>query len=264
MTETQAAVVTPADRMLVKGLMTGSWVAQACYVTAKLGIPDLLTDGARPVEDLAAALEVDELALYRVLRALSTVDLVAEEKPRCFGLTPSGHALRSDVPGSLKPGVVMFGEQVFPLFTELEHTVRTGEPAFQKIHGLPFYEYMAKAPERSAEMVTARSEAAGVPAVLAKCDLSEARTIADLGGGNGTVLAEVLKTHPEAEGLLLERPEVLDLARPVLQEAGVEDRCELVAGDFFQELPTADAYLVARVLRNWEDDKALQIGRAHV
>lgn len=259
MTETQGAAVTPADRMLVKGLMTGSWVAQACYVTAKLGIPDLLVDGARSVEDLAAAVEADELALYRVLRALSTVDVVVEEKPRCFGLTPTGHALRPDVPGSLHPGVLMFGEQVFPLFTELEHTVRTGEPAFEKIHGQPFYAYMAAAPERSAAMVAARSEAAGVPAVLAKCDLDGAKTVADLGGGNGSVLAEVLKAQPGARGLLLERPEVVELARPVLRAAAVEERCELLAGDFFEEIPAADAYLAVRVLRNWDDDQALRL-----
>lgn len=243
-------------RRKLLGILSGSLPAQGCYALAKLGVADLLADGPRPVRELAAACGADPQALGRLLRALASMGLFRQTAPDTYALTSVTELLRSEVPGSLRHTAVMHGEEVFRSFAEIMHTVHTGQPAFDKVHGRTFYDHLAEYPDTAATFAAAMGSER-VPAVLAECDLSGVGTVVDVGGGDGGLLAELLAAHPDLHGVLLELPDAVRAARKRLADAGVADRVDLVEGDFFDRVPTGgDAYVLARVLHNWTDEHA--------
>ncbi|MDH6109419.1 cyclopropane fatty-acyl-phospholipid synthase-like methyltransferase [Kitasatospora sp. MAP12-15] len=251
------------ERATLFAVLTGGWIAQACYAIAKLGVPDLLADGPRTADDLAAACGADPRALNRTLRALSASDLLRETAPRTYALTATTRLLCSDYRRSSRPTALMFGEEVHGAFGEIMHTLRTGRPAFEQLHDIPFYDYLGEHPQAAETFHTAMG-AAAVPAALATCDLGRLGTLVDIGGGEGGLLAKVLARHREARGVLVELPETLGLARARLTEAGCADRVDFVAGSFFDPdtVPRgADVYTLSRVLHNWDDVGAATILR---
>jgi SAM-dependent methyltransferase len=243
-------------RRKLLGILSGSWVAQACYAVAKLGLPDALASGPRPVAELAAVCGADSRVLNRLLRAMVSVGLFRQTAPGTYGLTSVSELLRSDVPGSLRQMAVLDGEEVFRSFAEIMHTVRTGAPAFESIYGEPFYTYLSGQPQLAATFAEAMS-GAQVAAALTRCDLSGVARLVDVGGGSGTLLTEALLRHPGLRGVLLELPEAVRQAKVTVADAGVDDRAELVEGDFFEFVPAGgDLYVLARVLHNWVDERA--------
>jgi O-methyltransferase/methyltransferase family protein len=250
------AVTEGFARRKLLGILSGSLPAQACYAVAKLGVADLLAGGPRPVRELAAACGADPRALRRILRALSSMGLFRHTAPDTYALTPVSELLRSDVPGSLRHTAVMHGEEVFRSFAEIMHTVHTGQPAFDKVHGRTFYDHLAAHPDTAATFAAAMGSER-VPAVLAAGDLGGVGMVVDVGGGDGGLLAELLTTHPSMHGVLLELPDAVRAARKRFAEAGVAERVDLVEGDFFDRVPPGgDLYLLARVLHNWTDEHA--------
>jgi SAM-dependent methyltransferase len=250
-----------ADRMRLFGILSSPWIAQSCYALVKLGIPDLMAAGPRPVAELAASAGADPRALHRLLRALSAVGLVHEAPPGSYGLTTLAQPLRSGVPRSNRDAAIMFGEEVFRSFADITYTLRTGKPAFEKVYGQPFYDYLAGHPDAAQTFGTAMG-GAGVPAVLSGCDFGGPRTVVDVGGGNGALLARVLRAHPQARGILLDRPAAAAQAKDRLTQAGVADRAEIVEASFFDEMPGgADVYVLCRVLHNWADEEAVALLR---
>jgi hypothetical protein len=248
-------------RRRLLGTLSASVPAQCVYALAKLGVPDLLAAGPRTVTDLAAAAGADPQALRRMLRALSSMSLFRQTAPDTYALTSAAELLRADVPGSLRQTAIMHGEAVYRSFAEIMHTVHTGEPAFEKVHGQPFYDYLAAHPA-IAEVFAEAMGSEPVAGLLAEVDLSGVRTLVDVGGGNGGLLAEVLTAHPGMRGVLLELPDSIRAARPRLTKAGVLDRVELLEGNFFDDIPAGgDVYVLARVLHNWTDGHAETILR---
>jgi O-methyltransferase domain len=246
-------------RRKLLGILSGSWLAQAIYAVAKLGVPELLAAGPRPAAELAEATGADPLALYRLLRALSLNGLFQQTGPDTFALNAAAELLRPDVPDSVYLNALMQGEEVFGAFAEIMYSVRTGHPSFEKIYGRGFYEYLDDNPV-AARVFNESMGAQPVPAALSTRDWSGSATVVDVGGGNGALLAEVLGAAPGLRGVLLERPEALELARDKLTGAGLAGRVEFVAGDFFARVPGGgDTYLLARVLHNWTDDGASRI-----
>ena len=251
----------PADRASLLRVLSGSWLAQCCYALAKLGIPDLLAGGPRPAADLARESGTDPRALHRVLRALAGAGILAETADGAFALSPMAEPLKSGVPRSSRDAAVMFGEEVFRSFVEIVYTLQTGRPAFDKVYGMPFYDYLERNP-RAAETFSVAMAGAAVPAALATCDLDGVGVVADIGGGEGGLLGRVLRAHPNARGILLDLPQAVARARTRLAVAGVADRVEFVAGSFFERVPAgADAYVLCRVLHNWPDEDALRLLR---
>jgi hypothetical protein len=266
----------PAARAM--RLLTGAWIARAVQVATLVGVPDALADGPLPLAELAARTGTRPDPLYRVLRALATVGVVAEEAgdaggtpadgtpdPR-FRLADVGTCLRSDVPGSLGPFAVMSGSDwVWRSWGAMEHTLRTGETAFDSVFGSPLFDYYAGHPDAAAvgaAGLTSRS-AAENDAILAACDLGAARRIVDVGGGEGTLLRAVLRAHPGTTGVLLEMPHVVEFARRAVAGAPEAGRAEFVAGDFFAEVPGGgDVYLLKKVLHDWADEPAAAILRS--
>ena len=220
-------------------MITGAWVAQAVYIAAQLGVADLLAaEGPGTAEDLAARVDADADALYRVLRALAGVGVFSEGDNGAFALTPLAECLRSDVPQSQRAFAIMMGERwVWRSWGEALHSVRTGEPAFEHVYGMPLFDYYSEHPEAArvgAAGLSARSGGENA-AVLAAYDFTAVDSVTDVGGGEGSLLRTVLGAHPHLRGVLFEMPHVVEMARTALASAPEFERCEFVAGDFFGE-----------------------------
>jgi O-methyltransferase domain/Dimerisation domain len=242
----------------------GYQLSQALYVAAKLGVADVLGSDALDAEAIARAVDVRAPVLRRVLRALVAAGVFTELEDGRFANNDAAAALRADAPGRIRDVVINFGEEMYRSFGELLHTVRTGETAFDVVYGAPLFEYYAANPEVEAS-AAARMLARTLPAAseFAGSDvLRDARTVVDVGGGTGTLLAKVLAHRPEIDGVLVERPGMLALAGRYLSDQGVADRCELVEGDFFASVPAGgDVYVLKSVLHDWDDERCVAILR---
>jgi hypothetical protein len=246
-------------RRKLLGMLSGSWLAQACYAIVTLGIPDLLAGGPRTAEDLAAATGAEPRVLARLLRALAAAGVFKQIPTQGYALTSVGDLLRSDVDGSAATIALMHGDQVYRAFGDIMHTVRTGEPAFAHVYGLPFYDYLDANPAAAA-IFNASMGDQPVPAGFGECDLTGIGHLVDVGGGNGSLLAEVLARHPAMHGTLVERADAAAAARSRFAAADLDGRTTVVESDFFAGVPSgADAYVLARILHNWNDGHALDI-----
>lgn len=259
---TDASAVPPPVTLLQ--MMTGYWPAQALYVAAKLGVADLLADGPTSCADLATATHTHAPSLHRMLRALASVGVFTETAPGTFALTPLADLLRTAVPGSMRALAITYNEEQYRAWGELLHSVKTGGVAFEHLYGMPVFEYFAQHPEADRvfndAMIGWSNQVAG--AVADTYDFSPFRTVVDVGGGYGTLLAAILRSNPNARGILFDQPHVIAGAEGLLTAAGVADRCATVGGDFFTaELPEGDAYVLAQILHDWDDDRCMAILR---
>ena len=252
-----------AARAALIQMISGGRVAQAVYVAARLKIADLLADGPRTATELATLSEAHPPSLYRLLRALASLGVFAEGPDGTFSLTPRANFLRSDVPGSVRPGAVyLAGPYRWRCMGELLHSVRTGQTVPQHLYGVDEWEYLARHPEDAAvfnEAMTANTRQQ-IPAILEAYDFSGIDSLVDIAGGHGALLAAVLRVYPQMYGVLFDQPHVVEGAPDVLEESGVADRCRIVGGDMFGELPSGGgAYLLKLILHDWDDNHAAQI-----
>jgi multifunctional cyclase/dehydratase/O-methyltransferase len=249
--------VEPPEQTILR-IARGYQLSQALYVAAKLGVADVLATRPLAAEAIADAVGARASQLRRVLRALVAAGVFRELEDGRFASNDAAAVLRADAPGRSREVVVNFGEEMYRSFGELLHTVRSGETAFDSVYGAPLFEYYAANPKTEAS-AAARMLARTLPVArefAASNVLHGARTLVDVGGGTGTLVAEVLRHRPEIAGTLLERPGMLALARECLSEQGVADRCELVEGDFFSSVPAGgDVYVLKSILHDWDDSR---------
>jgi hypothetical protein len=223
-------------------------------VAARLGLADELAGGPRSAAELAAATGARPEPVRRILRGLAAEGVLAEEDGR-FALTELGGALRSDAPDSLRGAAIARGELYYGAVGQLIDAVRGDGVPFERAHGETFFEYLAERPDEAVRFHRSmadrsRREAA---AVVAAYDFTRFARLVDVGGGNGILLAAILAAAPQLRGLLFDRPEALERVQAA-------DRMELVAGDFFEAVPAGgDAYLLSRVIHDWEDEAARAI-----
>ena len=249
--------------LVLQQLIQSFQVSQCIYVAAKLGIADLLKDGPRRSEELAQSTGTHATSLYRVLRLLTAVDLFTEGEAHSFVLTPLGAYLQTDVPGSMRTMALAYGEKPFwPVWGTLLHSVETGEPSFQHVFGLKTWDYYAQHPEEAELFNNFMTELTVnvAPTVASAYDFSASSTLVDVGGGQGQMLASILQTHPTLHGVLFDLPHVVKGAPPLLEVAGVSDRCQVIGGDAFTAVPADyDTYLLSRVIHDWDDEHAIAI-----
>jgi ubiquinone/menaquinone biosynthesis C-methylase UbiE len=241
-------------------LVSGYWYTQTIYVAAKLGIADLLKDGPRPVPELAQATGTNPQALHRLLRALASISIFAEDQGR-FTLTPLAECLLNP---STKAMATMRGDFQYRAWGELLYSVQTGKSAFEKQHGKPIFDYFSENPETGKIFDQAMTGVHGreTDAMLEAHDFTGIGTLADIGGGNGSVICAVLKKYPAMKGILYDLPAVIERARANIGAAGLDGRCQVVAGNFFEAVPPgADAYLMRHIIHDWDDEKSLAILR---
>jgi SAM-dependent methyltransferase len=252
----------PAPGRLID-LTTGALITQALSVAATLGVADHLGAGPRSVDELADAVGADAPSLYRVLRALTDVEVFVELGDRRFASTELSDLLRSDGPASLRAWAAMVGAPFhLRALTDLVGSVRTGEPAFERVHQQQAFDYFRDHPDEGALFNDAMTGASSLPIakVMTACDFSRSRIVVDVGGGHGSLLAAVLQAHPHLRGVVFDLPEVVLGALPVLEKAGVSDRASTVGGDFFEAVPPGgDVHLLSNIIHDWDDDRALRI-----
>jgi O-methyltransferase domain/Dimerisation domain len=244
-------------------LVTGYWVSQAIYVAAKLGLADVLQDGPKRCDELAQATATHARSLSRLLRALASVGVFAEVEPDRFGLTPLAALLQTGVPGSLRALAIFLGEpEHWRPWGNLLHSVQTGQTAFDHTFGLRPYEYLAQYPAAAEIFHGAMTEftTRATGAITTAYDFSQFGQLVDVGGGHGALLTAILQANATMRGVLFDLPAVVAGARARIEAAGLAGRCEVVAGDFFESVPSGgDAYLLKGVIVDWDDAPSVRI-----
>jgi O-methyltransferase domain len=240
-------------------LIDGYLTTQLLYVAAKLGVADVLADGPRTA---AYAVGADADVLARILRGLVLEDVLAEAGEGRFALTALGEGLREGVAGSLRGAVLVRGEVYWSAAPGLLRSAIEGGTALEHVHGERFFDHLAAEPEREAVFQAsmadrARREVADVVAVYDFAGLGE---LVDVGGGSGVLLEAILRATPGLRGVLVDRPEAVAQAERRLAAAGLDGRWECVVGDFFDAVPAgARAYLLSRVIHDWDDADAARV-----
>jgi hypothetical protein len=237
--------------------------SRALYAGAQLGVADILTGGRMTSGEIAARTGTDATTMRRLLRALVAHGVFEEEAPDLFRLNPAGELLRSDTPGSQRAGVLFTaGDLRWQLWSDFLESVRSGQAVAERAFGKSIFERHADNAEESAlfnQAMTSFSAAVSA-AVIAAYDFSAFSRIADIGGGNGRFLADILAENPKVHGTLFDLPNVVVGATALLEAGAVAGRVEVVSGDFLKDVPPgADAYLLKAVIHDWDDARAVAI-----
>ncbi|MFG2747427.1 methyltransferase [Streptomyces xanthophaeus] len=239
--------------------------AQMIHAAARLRLPDLLADRPLTTEGLADLTGTHAPSLRRLLRGLASLGLVEEAEDGLFRLTPAGAPLRSDVPGSVRPMLMpYFDEAVWASWGRFLDSVHTGRPSVETVTGGSVFDHFASDPELSAEFHAAMAVSGSAEswALARSYDFDGVKTVVDVGGGSGALLAGILSHHPALRGILVDTPEGVSGAPTALAAAGVEDRCEVRAQDFFASVPGGgDLYVIKSVLHDWDDEACVRILR---
>lgn len=250
--------ISPQDQMMQ--FITAKWISQPIRVAAQLGIADLLAEGPLGVEDLAQKTGTHAPTLYRLLRALAGMGIFEEQEGRAFGLTPMAQCLQT---GALRALALTFlSDWHEKAWASLAHSVKTGEPAFDHAYGQPAFEWLEAHPGDAALFNQFQAEKTErlIPAVVGSYDFSGIKKLADLGGGTGALILEILKANPHLFGCVAELPQVARQAREAIQASGMADRCQALECDFLQGAPQGfDAFIMCHTLHDWEDGPCAKI-----
>jgi hypothetical protein len=243
-------------------LIRGYWTTQAIFVAAELGVADLLGDGPKHPDELGKLAGVRGDMLYRVLRALASIGIFAEDAEGRFMLTPLAETLRGD--SGQRAYARLHGQDLYQTWGKLLDAVRSGNSGFSHAFGMPAFEYFSKHPDRGAVFDRAMTGHHGPEAdpMLDAYDFSGFEELVDVGGGNGSLLTAILRRHSRMRGVLFDLPRVVERAAPTIESAGLGERCRIVGGDFLKSVPSgADAYLLRHVVHDWSDeDSAVMLG----
>ncbi|MFQ5744951.1 MAG: methyltransferase, partial [Acidobacteriota bacterium] len=242
---------------------TASWIAAVVYAAAKLGLADHLAAEPRSAVELAGTTRTHAPSLHRLMRTLAGLGILTERDAQRFALTPLGEALKTDAPGSARATLIAFcGPAFWHSWEEIIYSLETGKTGFEKACGMPLFEYLAQHPEEASYFSQAMVGFHGAepPAVAAAYDFSGVKTVVDVGGATGNMLAAILSQHAAPRGVLFDRPHVVRDAPALLKASGVEERVTIDPGDFFERVPAGgDAYLLSHIIHDWNEDQCLTI-----
>ncbi|AGY57678.1 methyltransferase [Gloeobacter kilaueensis] len=243
--------VTP--QQTVFDLIGGFWIARSIYLAAQIGVADVFDDQPKTIAQLAEATHTEPRSLYRLLRALASVGIFTEVSDQCFALTPLAATLKSDSPGSMRYLVLaQMGDDHSLAWINGLHSLKTGEIAFDAAAGMSAWEYYAQHPE-AGQIFSQAMTNIGTPvaqAVAASYDFSQFNTIVDVGGSQGSLISEIVRSHPHLKGILFDLPEVIETVN-------VDEKIQPIAGNFFESVPTGgDAYLMRWIMHDWNDEKS--------
>jgi hypothetical protein len=236
----------------------------ALFAAAKLEVADQLIAGEKPVEEIALAVGARTEMLYRILRFLASQGIFEERPGRRFALNDAGQLMRTDVEQAYQPFAVANTERGLNAATELFEAVKTGEIPFVRRFGHHPFETLHKDPAAAALIERGWQGVHGpeTAAFLEAYDLTGIRTLADIGGGHGDVIVGFLKGDAQRRGVIFDIPNVAKQVQKRLDAAGLASRCQVVAGDFFKEIPVkADAYFMRHILHDWNDEECRTILR---
>lgn len=239
-------------------MITGAWISQMVYVTAKLKLADLVEVKPRSAEELAGLTETQPDMMFRVLRALASVGVFAENEDSKFETTPLSETLRSDIPNSQWALAIMMGEEHYRCWGELIYSLETGKKSFDKLYDQPIFEYLGENSEAAIVFDAAMTSVHGresIPMATAY-DFSQFSSMVDIGGGNGSLLSTILGVHESVKGAIYDLPSVINRTQTTLSASPVADRIELLSGNFFESAPAGfDCYLMRHIIHDWTDEE---------
>jgi hypothetical protein len=263
MSQTNSAppALPPHAQLIQMG--AASWVSAVVYAAAKLGLADLLADGARSAQDLAGPTGTHAPTLHRFLRTLAGLGILTEQDGQRFALTSLGDALKTGAPGSARSTLLSFcGPSFWRGWEEFPYSLQTGRTGFEKVWGMPFFEYLSRHPEDASHFSEAMVGFHGSepPAVAAAYDFSGIDVVVDVGGATGNMLASILTRYPTVRGVLFDLPHVTTDAPALLQASGMDARVTIETGSFFERVPGGgDAYLLSHIIHDWNEEQCLTI-----
>lgn len=228
---------------------------------SELKVADTLQAGPRHVSEIAREVGANELALYRAMLALASKGIFAERDPGVFEQTELSVLLATDDPMSLRDGYRLLHADI-KAWSRFDYSLRTGRASFDIVHDQGYWDFCSTHLDYSRMFDNAMAAFTKLEyrAILAAYDMSQCRTIVDIGGGNGKLLSLLLRSLPNAKGILFDQPHVVNKALPVFEAQGVADRCEIVGGSFFDKVPAGgDLYIIKRIIYDWDDAQAAQI-----
>ena len=253
----------PPARMLQ--LITGYWISQAVGAAAKLGLADQLADGSRSADDVATSVKGHAQSVHRVMRMLASIGVFTMDSDERFGLTPLGDTLRTGVPGSMKNFAIAETSAGHWLpWGQMSEAVRTGRSMSTSALGMELWDWYSTHPEEGEFFNRAMGDlSAGVSGeVTGSYDFSDFKTVLDVGGAHGILLGAILRANPHMRGILFDLPHVTATAADSLRAQGIEQRCELVTGDFFASVPPgADIHVLKQIIHDWSDEECITLLR---
>jgi hypothetical protein len=243
-------------------MIASAALSRAICTIGELGVSDHIKAGSpQSIQTLARLTGTHERSLYRLLRFTASYGVFRESGDREFDHTVLSAALCTEAVGSFRPATRMF-HRMFKGWDGLDHSVRTGEAGAVQVFGEPMFDYIGRNPELGPLFDAGMTAFHGheTQAMLDAYDFSEIRTLADIGGGNGLLLAAVLQRYPQLRGVLFDLGHVAGRARAGLADLGLGQRCSVVEGSFFAAIPAgADAYLLRHIIHDWTDEQSIQI-----
>jgi hypothetical protein len=247
---------SPENFRTAFGLLSHLYLTPALGAVLKGRVPDHLDAGPLPALELAKRSGLHALTLTRALRALTAFGAFQEVLPGVFANNPVSDFFR-DRPGGLRNAALFWGgEHVLKSAAALGHSVKTGESSFEHVYGESFWDRMRSLPDEHEMFNRALADLRSDEhqQIAGAYDWTDARTVVDVGGGAGSLLAAILERHAGMRGVLVEQPEVLSGAERLLSERGVRDRCEYLGGSFFDPIATTgEVWTMCQVLHDWRD-----------
>jgi hypothetical protein len=263
MSDDREAILAPPPRVQLMQMAMGQLVARVLYAAAKLGLADELAAEPKNATEAAAAVGAHAPSLHRLMRTLAMIGVLTERPEHRFGLTPLGEALKTDAPGSMRTILIGMGAPFFQGGSEdIVYAIQTGRPGFEKVHGMPIFDYLSQHPEDARLFSELMVEFHGpeTEAVASSYDFSAFDTIVDVGGATGNMLAAILARHARPRGVLYDLPHMVSKAPALLQTKGVMNRIAIEPGDLFKAIPTGgDAYILSHIIHDWGENQCLTI-----
>jgi hypothetical protein len=252
-----------AANSLLRRKIMGYLVSQAIFAVTELDVLEVLGSASLSAAELARLVGADADALHRFLRVLTAEGLFVEQPAGTFAATPLGALLRRDTAGSLRHFTTLMAGEAYQAWSAAQHSLRTGRPAFEEVFGKPLFDWLGDHPAESAAFNAAQAGLVELRLVpLVERSWAGVRTVVDVGGGTGRLLATLLGRHPALRGVLFDQPHVVAEAGTTLSAAAVADRVSVQGGDFFAAVPGGgDVYVLAQILHDWDDDRAVAILR---
>lgn len=247
----------------VRQLIMGFRVTQLIYVAARLSLADHLGSKPQTAQELAGVVGAEPRALYRLLRGLASIGVFSESKGGLFEVTPAAELLRRENPSLLRSTAILYGDELlWRAYGRLSHAIMTGKPAFDQLYGQPFYDYLDQHPVPAAlfhEAMTGFSEQEAA-AILAAYDFSTFRSVIDVGGGQGGLIAAVLRAYSDLQAVIFDRSPPTDDTQRLFTVSDIAERAKFIQGDFFSAVPDGgDLYLLKSIIHNWDDPAARTI-----
>jgi hypothetical protein len=252
----------PAPQAVLSQMINSYWVTGTITAAARLGLADAVGETPLPIGELARAVDANPDALYRLMRTLAGLGIFVEGTGQTFAHTPLSLALRANVPGSMHGLAAMTGLLHLRAWPEIVHSVRTGETGFKKAFGTEIFEHVTANPEagQAFDEAMAGYTAATAGAVVAAYDFAPFKQVVDVGGGNGALIAGILKKFPSLTGITFDLPASAERAKATLAAQGLAARCEAMGGDFFEGVPAGgDAYALKMIVHDWDDERSIAI-----